>query len=72
MSGRRIDDHGSWVGKGGHGTVFPDGAKTKAVEHSEGFGGLSHYEDTNETIVSQQRMNVKKVHGHPQKAGHRN
>lgn len=72
MAGRKIDDHGSWVGKGGKGTVLPDGAKTKHVGSSEGFGALSHYEDTNETIVSQQNMAKTKVHGHPHKPGTRN
>ena len=72
MSGRRIDDHSFWAGKGGKSSVLPDGgAKTKSESSSEGFGALSHYEDTTETIKSQQEMNKKKVHGHPQKPGHR-
>ena len=72
MSGRRIDDHTSWMGSKGHNSVLPDGPhKTKAESSSEGFGGLSHYEDTTEAIKSQQEMNKKKVHGHPQKPGHR-
>ncbi len=73
MSGRSIVDHSSWVGKGSDGVVYPAGAKMKRVESdTSGFGGLSHYEDDNEAIVSQQRMNTKKVHGHAQKPGHRN
>lgn len=67
-----IKDHGSWVGKGSNGKVFPDGAKTKSASSAEGFGKLSHYEDTSEAIKSQQEMNKKKVNGHPQKSGHRN
>lgn len=72
MAGRRIDDHSVWMGSKGKGTVLPDGAKTKEVSSAEGFGALSHYEDTNETIVEQQRMNSKKVHSHPRKNGYRN
>jgi hypothetical protein len=70
--GRKIEDHAFWAGSHGKGTVMPDGAKTKEVGSADGFGSLSHYEDTNETIVSQQKMNSSKVHGHPQKPGHRN
>lgn len=73
MSGRRIDDHSSWIGAKGKDAVFPDGPhKTKSESSAEGFGSLSHYEDTTETIKSQQEMSKKKVHGHPQKPGHRN
>lgn len=70
--GQRIDDHGFWAGKKGKDSVFPDGPhKTKDESSAEGFGSLSHYEDTTEAIKSQQMMNKKKVHGHPQKPGHR-
>jgi hypothetical protein len=72
MSGQRIDDHGFWAGGRSPGSVFPAGAKTKNESSATGFGGLSHYEDTTEAIKSQQQMNTKKVHGHPQKVGHRN
>lgn len=71
MAGRRIDDHSFWAGGRSKGSVFPEGAKTKHESSAEGFGALSHYEDTTETIKSQQEMNKKKVHGHPQKPGHR-
>lgn len=72
MGGRHIEDHAFWAGSHGKGTVMPDGAKTKEVSSAEGFGALSHYEDTNETIVSQQDMAKRKVHGHPHKPGTRN
>ena len=73
MAGRRIDDHGSWIGAKGKDSVFPDGPhKTKDESSAEGFGALSHYEDTTETIKSQQEMSKKKVHGHPMKPGTRN
>jgi len=72
MSGRRIDDHSSWMGGPGKNMVMPEGAKTKSESSSEGFGALGKYEDTTEAIKSQQMMNKSKVHGHPQKPGHRN
>jgi len=72
MSGRRIDDHSSWIGKGKDGVVYPTGAKMMKESQASSFGGLSHYEDTTESIKSQQNMNTSKVHGHPQKVGHRN
>jgi len=71
--GTRIDDHSSPWGKKGKASVFPDGPHKEIDESSaNGFGGLSHYEDTTEAIKAQQMMNTKKVHGHPQKIGHRN
>ena len=73
MSGRAINDHSFWAGGKSKGSVFPDGGhKTKDESSAEGFGHLAHYEDTTETIKSQQEMNKRKVHGHPQKPGHRN
>ena len=73
MSGRRIDDHSSWMGAKGKHSVLPDGPhKCKDESSAGGFGALSHYEDTTEAIKSQQEMNKKKVHGHPMKSGCRN
>lgn len=73
MAGRRIDDHSSPWGAKGKASVFPDGPhKEKEESSAEGFGSLSHYEDTTETIRAQQEMAKKKVHGHPHKPGTRN
>jgi hypothetical protein len=72
MSGRKIADHSSWIGKGKDGVVYPSGAKMKMESSADGFGALGHYEDTTDTIRSQQEMAKKKVHGHPHKAGTRN
>lgn len=73
MGGQRIDDHGSWMGAKGKDSVFPDGPhKTKDESSAEGFGELSRYEDTTETIREQQEMAKKKVHSHPHKVGYRN
>lgn len=71
--GKRIDDHSFWAGSKGNASVFPDGPhKQKHESSAEGFGSLSHYEDTTEKIKSQQEENKRKVHSHPQKPGHRN
>lgn len=71
MAGRRIDDHSSWVGKGSNGSVFPMGVKTKNESSAVGAGDLSRYEDTTETIKSQQEMSVRKAKSHPMKPGYR-
>jgi hypothetical protein len=71
MGGRHITDHKSWVGGASKGSVFPEGVKTKDESSAEGFGALLHYEDTTDTIKSQQEMAKKKVHGHPHKTGYR-
>lgn len=71
--GRRIDDHSFWAGGKGHNSVLPDGPhKTKVETSAEGDGALHHYEDTTETIKSQQEMGVRKSKGHAQKHLHRN
>jgi len=72
MSGRKIDDHSFWAGGKGKNAVMPDGVHTKSESSAEGAGALSHYEDTTETIKSQQEMGKKKIHGHATKPGHRN
>jgi hypothetical protein len=73
MSGRRIDDHSSWVGSAGKSSVFPDGPhKVKNESSAEGAGAVTHYEDTTETIKSQQEMGKGKIKGHPMKPGYRN
>lgn len=70
---RPINDHKSWIGAGKDGVVYPAGAKMERVSSDkDGFGGLSNYEDDNEAIVKQQKMNTAKVHSHPRKDGHRN
>lgn len=70
MSGQRIDDHKFFAGSGS--PRFPKGVHEKDYSSAEGAGKLGTYEDTSEAIKSQQEMNKKKVHGHPQKSGHRN
>lgn len=71
MSGTKISDHHFWAGGKSKGSVFPEGAKTKDESSAEGFGALTHYEDTTEAVKAQQMMNKKKVHSHPMKPGFR-
>lgn len=72
MGGRHINDHKAWMGGASKGSVFPEGAKVMHEHSAEGFGSLSHYEDTTEAIHRQQEMSKSKVHGHPRKDLHRN
>jgi hypothetical protein len=72
MAGRRIDDHSSWIGAAGKNMVMPMGVHTKQESSAEGAGGLSTYEDTTESIKSQQEMGIKKAKAHPHKVGYRN
>lgn len=69
--GKRIDDHSFWAGSGNKDNVLPMGAKFKDEHGAEGAGSMTKYEDTSESIVSQQKMGIKKIHGHMQPAGHR-
>lgn len=71
MGGRKIDDHSFWAGGAGKNMVMPQGVHTKATSSEEGSGSLSHYEDNDMAIKSQQAMNVRKTKGHAQKPGHR-
>lgn len=73
MGGRKIDDHGSWMGAAPKGEVFPHGPyKLKGESSAEGVGELMRYEDSTEAIKSQQEMGKKKVQGHGRKDGYRN
>jgi hypothetical protein len=74
MSGRRIDDHKSWMGGPGKNSVLPDGPhKTKAEMSAEGAGHLgSEYPDTTEQIHRDQNMGIGKAKGHAIKPGYRN
>lgn len=71
MAGQRIDDHSFWGGGHSKGSVFPEGAKVKHYSSQEGSGKLSMYEDTSESIKTQQGMGVSKAKSHSQKAHHR-
>ena len=71
--GQRIDSHANWTGAAPKGEVFARGpSKVKQEMHADGFGALNNYEDTNEEIVRQQKMNSQKVASHPRKPLHRN
>ncbi len=71
--GQKINDHGSWMGKGGKASVFPDGPhKVKMESSAEGAGKLSSYEDTTEMVKAQQVKSVKKIHSLPRRPLERN
>ena len=72
MSGRRIDDHSFWAGKGGKDSVFPKGVHTKHEKDDGHDGHLMKYEDTSEAIEKQQEIAAKKAKGHAQKEHYRN
>ena len=73
MSGRRIDDHKSWMGGPGKGMVMPDGGgKTKSESSAGGEGSLNQYWDTTEKIKEQQVMGERKSSSHAMKPGYRN
>ena len=71
-TGQKIDDHGSWIGKGANGTVFPQGVKLKNESSAEGAGEVMKYEDTSEAIKSTQNTAKAKVKARPMKDGNRN
>ena len=60
-----------WGGGASKGSVFPMGVKHKEESSAEGAGGMMKYEDTTETIKSQQEMGIKKAKSHGMKAGYR-
>jgi len=47
------------------------GAKVKNESSAVGAGAVMKYEDTTETIKSQQEMGIKKAKSHPMKTGYR-
>lgn len=69
MSGRRIDDHGFFAGKGS--PSFPKGVHTKMESSANGAGELNKYEDTTEAIKASQEMSKGKVKSHPMKPYYR-
>lgn len=71
MSGRRIDDHKSWVGAAPRGKVFPDGAKTKEERTAEGAGGIMDYPDTTEDIHRDQEGGEREIRAKKMKPGYR-
>jgi hypothetical protein len=68
--GKHITDHRFFAGSGS--PQFPKGVHTKEESSAEGAGALHHYEDTTETIKSQQNMGISKAKSHAHKTGYRN
>lgn len=71
MAGRRIDDHSSWMGKGGK-YPLPMESKMKSEESAEGAGAIMDYPDTTEAIKRDQVGGSGKLRGRPMKPGYRN
>lgn len=72
MSGRRIDDHSSFMGKGGA-YPLPEGNKMKAERSAVGAGAVgSNYPDTTEDILRDQNAGISKAEGRKIKPGYRN
>lgn len=73
MSGRKIDDHSSWVGSSPKNVPLPDGAKMKSMRSAEGAGHLgSTYPDTEEQVLRDQNAGIGKAKSHAIKPGYRN
>lgn len=70
MSGRRIDDHSSWIGKGGK-YPLPMESKMKEERSTDGDGGIMDYPDTTEDIHRDQKGGVAKMKGDRMKPGYR-
>lgn len=71
MSGRRIDDHSFWAGKGSEESVLPLGSKMKRMDSAEGAGEVSRYQDTEQEILRAQEDGERKVDRHRMKDGYR-
>lgn len=71
MSGRRIDDHSAWMGKGKN-YPLPDGPhKLKAERGCEGAGHIADYPDTTEDIHRDQEASVRHLESKRMKPGYR-
>lgn len=72
MSGRRIDDHKSWMGAAEKGGVMPAGAKMKQERSAEGAGHEgTEYPDTSDAIHRDQEHGISKAKSHKMKTGYR-
>jgi len=72
MSGRRIDDHSNWVGKGSKMNPLPMGAHAKTYTSAEGAGHVgTMYPDTTEAVERDQKGGVRKIKSNPMKPGYR-
>jgi hypothetical protein len=70
MAGRRIDDHGSFCGKGGK-YPLPEGNKMKSFKSAEGSGAEHMYPDTSEEIHSDQMKGDREAKKQKMKTGYR-
>lgn len=72
MSGRKINDHSSWMGGRSKGSVFPEGVKHKSESSAGGAGELGMYQDTTESIRSKQEAGQSKIKSNAVKPGYTN
>jgi hypothetical protein len=72
MGGMRIDDHKFFAGGKSKGSVFPEGVHTKDESSAMTSGEVMKYEDTTESIKTQQNLGHGKIKAHPLKAHFRN
>ncbi len=71
MSGRKIDDHASFAGKGGK-YPLPEGNKMKTFHSAEGVGHEGHdYPDTSEAIHKDQVASDRQAKKQKMKPGYR-
>lgn len=66
---RQVTDRSFFGGSLSKESVLPMGTKTKTDSSAMGAGGLTKYEDTSETIKSQQDMAISKIRSNPTKPG---
>lgn len=59
--GRRIDDHSAWMGSSSKDNPLPQESKSKNFMDTEGMGGLSTYQDTEESIRAIQEGNKRQA-----------
>lgn len=71
MSGRKINDHKSWMGGASKGSVFPEGVKHKMESSAEGSGHEADYPDTTEHVKRDQEHAKSKIGSKPMKPGFR-
>jgi hypothetical protein len=72
MAGKRIDDHKFWAGGPSRDSVLPEETRVRSIDDVDGAGDLKRYEDSEETIRSQQEKGIREAESRPMKADYRN
>lgn len=68
---KKIDDHSFWAGRSSDESVLPTETRVKRIEDVDGAGELRRYEDTEETIRSQQEKGIREIDRRPMKDDYR-